>query len=52
LEEVAVNAGHKVWMEVDNYILMIVGDPLGILNQQHMSHPIHLINICIIELIN
>jgi hypothetical protein len=32
LEVVALCAGHKVLMEV-NYILLIVGDPQGILDQ-------------------
>jgi hypothetical protein len=31
MEEVAVHAGHKVFMEVD-YILLDVGDPQGILD--------------------
>ncbi len=34
LEEVAVCAGHKVSMEVDNNNALIVGDLLGILGQQ------------------
>jgi hypothetical protein len=52
LEEVAAHSVHKVWMEVGNYILVIVGDPLGILDQQLRPHPIVLLNISIIVLIN
>jgi hypothetical protein len=33
MEEVIVDAGHKVLMEVDDSILLIVGDPRGILEQ-------------------
>jgi hypothetical protein len=32
LEEVAVRAGHKVLIEVDDTCVLIVGDPQGILN--------------------
>jgi hypothetical protein len=45
LEEVIVRAGHKVLMEVDDSILLIVGDPQGIFDQQLRPHQIHLINI-------
>jgi hypothetical protein len=31
MEEVAVYVGHKVLMEVDNNIMMIFGNPQGIL---------------------
>jgi hypothetical protein len=44
-EEVSVHAGHKVWMEVD-IILLIVGNPQGILDQQLRLCPIeeHILN--------
>jgi len=42
LEEVAVHAGHKVMIEVDDLIVMIVCDGQGILDQQLRPHPIHL----------
>ncbi len=47
LEEVTVNAGHKVFMEVD-YTLLIAGDPKGILGQwlkPHTVHSLHIINL-------
>jgi hypothetical protein len=47
LEVVALCAGHKVLMEV-NYILLIVGDPQLILDQQIGPHSICLLNIIII----
>jgi hypothetical protein len=50
LEEVAVRTGHKVLMKVGNNSLLIVGDPKGILDQQLMPHPIHLLNIPTIKL--
>jgi hypothetical protein len=31
MEDVALSAGHKVLMEVDNISALIVGDPHGIL---------------------
>ncbi len=34
LVDIAVPAGHKFLMEVDNNILLIVGNPQGILKQQ------------------
>ncbi len=46
--EVVVHSGHEVLIEIDNYISLIVGDPLGILDQQLRPHPIHLLNIIII----
>jgi hypothetical protein len=46
-EEVAVCASHKVLMEVDDNILLIVVNPQGISNQQFCLYPIHLINIII-----
>jgi hypothetical protein len=33
LDENAVHAGHKVLLEVDDHIPLIVGNPLGILNK-------------------
>ena len=51
LEEVAVCAGHKVFIEVDDNILLIVGDLWGICDPQLWSHIIHLLTI-IIVLIN
>jgi len=38
--EVAVRAGHKVLVEVDDNIRLIVWDPLGVLNQHLRPHPI------------
>ncbi len=52
LEEVAVRAAHEVWMDVDNNISLILDDPRGILDEQLLHHPIHLLNIIIIRLIN
>ncbi len=51
LEEVAVWAGRKVLMEVDNSIPLIVGDSQGILDQLLRPHPLHFLNI-ITALIN
>jgi hypothetical protein len=48
LEEVTVSAGHKVLMEVDYNILLIVADPQGILDLQIRPHPIPLLNIFVI----
>jgi hypothetical protein len=45
LEEVAVRAGCKVLLEVDESILLIVGDPQQILDQQLGSHPISLLEV-------
>jgi hypothetical protein len=39
LEDVAVSVGHKVFMEVDNNSLLIVGDPQRILEEQLRPHP-------------
>ncbi len=39
LEEVAVLAGHKVLIEADNDILLIVGDPQRILDHHLWPHP-------------
>jgi len=45
LEEVAVCAGHEVLIEVDDNILLIVGNLQGILDKQQRPHPINLLNI-------
>ncbi len=51
LEEVAEHAGQNVLTEVD-YILLIVGDPQGNLDQELRPCPICLLNVFIIILIN
>ncbi len=48
LEEVAVCAGPKVLIEVDEDILLIAGSLQGILGKQNTSRLIHLLNIIII----
>jgi hypothetical protein len=40
-EEVTVHASHKVLIEFEDNILLIVGNPQAILNQQLRPHPIH-----------
>ncbi len=45
LEDVVASVCHKVSMEVDDNILLIVGDAQGILDQQLSTHPFHLIDI-------
>jgi hypothetical protein len=45
LKDVAFHTGHEVLMEVDVNILLIVGDPQGILGQQLRPRPITLLNI-------
>ncbi len=40
LEEVTVHAGHKVLMEVDDIILVIVGNTQGILDQHQRPNKI------------
>jgi hypothetical protein len=52
LVEVIVQAGHKVWMEVADNILLIVGNPRGILYQQLRPQDFLLLNIIIIVLMN
>jgi hypothetical protein len=42
-----VHTGYKVMLEVDGNILLIVGDPQGILDQQLGPRAIHLLNIII-----
>ncbi len=51
MEAVAVRAGYKVLMEVNDNILLIVGNPQGILEDQLRSHPILLILIILINYI-
>jgi hypothetical protein len=51
MEKVAVYAGHKVLMDIDDNSVLIVNNPQGILSQQLRPHPIYLsneINIIII----
>jgi len=43
LEEIAVDAGHKVFMELNLY--SIVSHPQGFLDQQWKPQPINLLNI-------
>ncbi len=45
-----MHAGHEVLMEVDDNIVLIVGDQQGILDQQLRPHIIHLLNIIITQL--
>jgi hypothetical protein len=40
-----VRAGHEVLLEVDNTILLIVGNLQGILGLQLRPHPTHLLHI-------
>jgi hypothetical protein len=49
LVDVAVHAGHKVLMENDNNILLIVGDPHGILEEQLRPRLMHLLFIFIVN---
>jgi hypothetical protein len=44
LDDIIVRAGHKILIEINNYISQIVGDPQGILDQQLMPYPIHLLS--------
>jgi hypothetical protein len=44
LKEVAVDVGHKVLMEVEDKILLIVSDPQLILDQQLRPHQNLIIN--------
>ncbi len=43
-EEVAVRAGLKVLMEVDDSISLIIGNPQELLGPQLRPHQIHLLN--------
>jgi hypothetical protein len=52
LEEVAERVCHKVFVEFDDRTSLIVADSHGILDQQLRPHPISLLNIVIIILIN
>jgi hypothetical protein len=38
-------SGHKVFIEIDDIILLIVGDPQGILDKEVSPRPIQLISI-------
>jgi len=51
LEEVAVHADQKLLVGIDNNILLLVGEPQGIIYQRLSPHPIHLLNITITILI-
>jgi hypothetical protein len=51
LEEVAELVSHKVLVEVDDNSALIVGNPQGILIQQHGPYPINLLNIITVTLI-
>jgi hypothetical protein len=48
LEEVGLRVCHKVLVEVNGNILMIVSDPQGIFDQQLRPRPIYLLNVIII----
>jgi hypothetical protein len=48
MKEIAVHAGYEVLMEVDENILLIVGDPQGISDRQLRPYPIQLLKIIII----
>jgi hypothetical protein len=45
LEEVAIRAGHKVLMDVDEFGAQITVDPQGIIGKQLSLHTIHLLDI-------
>jgi hypothetical protein len=45
LEDIVVHSGHEVLMEVDNNILIPVGDLQGILDEQLRPQPINSLNI-------
>ncbi len=47
-EDIVVHASHKVLMEVEPYSALVVGDPQEILGEQHIPHPIHVLNICLL----
>jgi hypothetical protein len=48
MEEVAVHYGHKVLLEVDEKISLIVDDPHEIFDEHQRPRPICLLNITII----
>ncbi len=50
LEEVAVRAGCKVLLEVDESFLLIVGDPQWISDHQLRSHPVGLLDVITISI--
>jgi hypothetical protein len=45
LEEVTLSLSHDILMEVDDNVLLIVGDPQGILDQHLRLCQIHFLNI-------
>jgi hypothetical protein len=47
LKEVAVQAGHKVLIEVDLNSVLIVGNPQGIFGQQLRPRQIQVLNVFI-----
>jgi hypothetical protein len=49
LADVAVHADHDVLVKIDDNILLIAGDPQGILDHQLRPLPIHLLNISSID---
>ncbi len=51
LKQVDASAGRELLMEVDDNILLNVGDPQGILNWELRHHQIYLLNVMIINLI-
>jgi hypothetical protein len=52
LEEVVACAGQEFLMEVDGNSALIVGDPEGILDLQLRPHPVCLLKINIIIILN
>jgi len=50
LYKVTMRAVHQVLMEVDDNILLIVGDQQGILSEQPMPRLIQFLNIIIIKI--
>jgi hypothetical protein len=51
LEHAVVCVGLEVLLEVDDNILLIVGDPQGVLDQLLRPRPIQLLNVVIIWII-
>ncbi len=51
MEEVALCAGHKALLEVDDNSVLIVDNDRGSLGQKLWPHPVHLLNIVMIVLI-
>ena len=48
MEEVAVHAGHKVLMDINDSISFIVSDPNVILDRQLRPRQINLLNISVV----